>query len=58
MLVDAESKEIPGAAFPGLNVDEVVNVLLDVMHARQPYIVVSRAVHIHPIVSEFLPTVL
>jgi hypothetical protein len=28
------------------------------MYARAPYTVVARAVHIHPTVSELLPTVL
>ena len=38
--------------------DEVVHVLLDVMYAKAPYTVVQRAMHIHPTVAEFLPTVL
>ena len=38
--------------------DEVVQVLLDVMYAKAPYTVVQRAMHIHPTVAEFLPTVL
>jgi len=58
ILVDADSKEILGAALLGLNGDEAVHALLDVMYAQQPYTVVSRAVHIHPTVSELIPTVL
>ena len=58
ILADADSKEILGAALLGLNGDEAVHGLLDVMYARQPYTVVSRAVHIHPTVSELIPTVL
>ena len=38
--------------------DEVVHVLLDAMYAKAPYTVVQRAMHIHPTVPEFLPTVL
>jgi pyruvate/2-oxoglutarate dehydrogenase complex dihydrolipoamide dehydrogenase (E3) component len=58
VLVDAESKLLLGAAILGLNGDEVIHTLLDVMAARQPYTVVSRAMHIHPTVSELLPTLL
>ena len=49
---------ILGAAILGTGGDEVVHVLLDVMYAKAPYTVVQRAMHIHPTVAEFLPTVL
>jgi len=58
VLVDADTQEILGAAILGLNGDEVVHGLLDVMYAKAPYTVISRAVHIHPTVSELIPTVL
>jgi pyruvate/2-oxoglutarate dehydrogenase complex dihydrolipoamide dehydrogenase (E3) component len=56
--VDAETKQILGAAILGTGGDEVVQVLLDMMYAKAPYTVVQRAMHIHPTVTEFLPTVL
>jgi len=56
--VDAETKQILGAAILGTGGDEVVQVLLEVMYAKAPYTVVQRAMHIHPTVAEFLPTVL
>jgi len=56
--VDAETKQILGAAILGTGGDEVVHVLLDLMYAKAPYTVVQRAMHIHPTVSEILPTVL
>ena len=56
--VDAETKQILGAAILGTGGDEVVQVLLDVMYAKAPYTVVQRAMHIHPTVTEYLPTVL
>jgi pyruvate/2-oxoglutarate dehydrogenase complex dihydrolipoamide dehydrogenase (E3) component len=56
--VDAETKQILGAAILGTGGDEVVQVLLDVMYAKAPYTLVQRAMHIHPTVAEFLPTVL
>jgi len=58
VIVDAETEEILGASLLGLNGDEAVHTLLDVMYAQQPYTVISRAVHIHPTVSELIPTVL
>ena len=58
VLVDADTQLLLGAAILGLNGDEVVHALLDVMAARQPYTVVSRAMHIHPTVSELVPTLL
>ena len=58
VLVDATSKQLMGAAILGLNGDEVVHSLLDMMTARQPYTVIARAVHIHPTVSELVPTLL
>jgi pyruvate/2-oxoglutarate dehydrogenase complex dihydrolipoamide dehydrogenase (E3) component len=58
IAVDAQTKQILGAAVLGTGGDEVVQVLLDVMYAKAPYTVVQRAMHIHPTVAEYLPTVL
>lgn len=58
VLVDADSKLLLGAAILGLNGDEVVHALLDVMAAGQPYTAISRTMHIHPTVSELVPTLL
>ena len=58
VLVDADSRRILGAAILGLNGDEVIHALLDVMAAGLPYTAVSRTVHIHPTVSELVPTLL
>ncbi|HKB55500.1 MAG TPA: FAD-containing oxidoreductase [Ramlibacter sp.] len=58
VLVDAGSQRLLGAAILGLNGDEVVHSLLDVMAADRPYTVISRAMHIHPTVSELLPTLM
>ena len=58
VLVDADSKELLGAAVLGLNGDEVVHSILDVMYAGVPFTTLQRAVHIHPTVTEFIPTLL
>jgi len=58
VLVDADSGELLGAALLGWNADEVVHSLLDVMYAKSPYTTIQRAVHIHPTVTELIPTLL
>jgi pyruvate/2-oxoglutarate dehydrogenase complex dihydrolipoamide dehydrogenase (E3) component len=58
VLVDADTQLLLGAAILGLNGDEVVHTLLDMMAARQPYTVIARAMHIHPTVTELVPTLL
>ena len=58
VLVDADSKEILGATILGTGGDEVIHCLLDMMYARAPYTVMQRAMHIHPTVSELIPTIL
>jgi pyruvate/2-oxoglutarate dehydrogenase complex dihydrolipoamide dehydrogenase (E3) component len=58
VLVDAESKKILGASILGVGGDEAIHCLLDVMYADAPYTTIQRAVHIHPTVSELIPTVL
>jgi pyruvate/2-oxoglutarate dehydrogenase complex dihydrolipoamide dehydrogenase (E3) component len=58
ICVDAETKQILGAAILGVGGDEVIHVLLDAMYAKAPYTVIERAMNIHPTVSEFLPTIL
>jgi pyruvate/2-oxoglutarate dehydrogenase complex dihydrolipoamide dehydrogenase (E3) component len=58
VLVDADSRELLGAAILGLNGDEIVHSLLDVMYAKKPYTTIQRAVHIHPTVTELVPTLL
>jgi pyruvate/2-oxoglutarate dehydrogenase complex dihydrolipoamide dehydrogenase (E3) component len=57
-LVDAESREILGASILGTGGDEAIHCVLDTMYAKAPCDVLQRAVHIHPTVSELIPTVL
>lgn len=58
ILVDKETNRILGASLLGLAGDEVAHCILDVMYAKAPASVLQRAVHIHPTVSEFVPTML
>jgi pyruvate/2-oxoglutarate dehydrogenase complex dihydrolipoamide dehydrogenase (E3) component len=55
IIVDAESKQLLGAALLGIEGDEVVQGLLDMMYAKAPYTVIRRAMHIHPTVYEMIP---
>jgi pyruvate/2-oxoglutarate dehydrogenase complex dihydrolipoamide dehydrogenase (E3) component len=57
IVVDAQSEEILGAAILGTGGDEAIHCILDTMYAKAPYPVLKRAMHIHPTVSELLPTV-
>lgn len=58
VVVDAETEEILGASILGVGGDEVVHLILDVMTAKLPYTAISRTMHIHPTVSELIPTLL
>jgi pyruvate/2-oxoglutarate dehydrogenase complex dihydrolipoamide dehydrogenase (E3) component len=58
ILVDAESKEILGAAFLGTSGDEAIHCVIDAMYAKMPYTSLERAMHIHPTVAEFIPGIL
>jgi pyruvate/2-oxoglutarate dehydrogenase complex dihydrolipoamide dehydrogenase (E3) component len=58
ILVDKETKQFLGASFFGLNGDEIIHTVLDQMYAKAPYTVMARAMHIHPTVTELLPTML
>jgi pyruvate/2-oxoglutarate dehydrogenase complex dihydrolipoamide dehydrogenase (E3) component len=58
IVVDAETGEILGAAILGTGGDEVIHSILDVMYAKAPYTTIQRAMHIHPTVSELIPTML
>ena len=58
IVVDATSKGILGAAILGTGGDEAIHCVLDAMYAKAPYPVLQRAMHIHPTVAEFIPTLL
>lgn len=58
ILVDAETKRILGATILGIGGDEIIHSVLDIMYADAPYTVIQRAMHIHPTVTELIPTML
>ena len=57
-LIDADTQRILGATLLGIEADEAIHCLLDVMTAGLPYTAISRTMHIHPTVSELIPTML
>jgi pyruvate/2-oxoglutarate dehydrogenase complex dihydrolipoamide dehydrogenase (E3) component len=58
VVVDAGTHQILGAAIFGVGGDEVIHAILDVMSAKAPYDTLARTMHIHPTVSELVPTML
>jgi pyruvate/2-oxoglutarate dehydrogenase complex dihydrolipoamide dehydrogenase (E3) component len=58
IVVEADTKQILGAAVLGPGGDEVIHCILDLMYAKAPYSVMQRAMHIHPTVAEHIPTML
>jgi pyruvate/2-oxoglutarate dehydrogenase complex dihydrolipoamide dehydrogenase (E3) component len=58
IFVDADSKLILGASLFGIEADEAIHCIIDTMYAQRPYTTITHAVHIHPTVSELIPTVL
>jgi pyruvate/2-oxoglutarate dehydrogenase complex dihydrolipoamide dehydrogenase (E3) component len=58
IIVDAQNKEILGAAILGTSGDEAIHCILDTMYSKAPYTTLQQAMHIHPTVSELIPTIL
>jgi pyruvate/2-oxoglutarate dehydrogenase complex dihydrolipoamide dehydrogenase (E3) component len=58
VVVDARSKLILGASILGVGADEAIHSIIDVMAAKVPYTTLQNTMHIHPTVSELIPTIL
>ncbi len=58
VVVDAGSGAILGANILGVGGDEAIHGVLDIMSAKAPYTTLQHTMHIHPTVSELIPTVL
>jgi pyruvate/2-oxoglutarate dehydrogenase complex dihydrolipoamide dehydrogenase (E3) component len=57
VLVDAETQHILGATVFGTGGDEAIHCILTAMYAKQPASLLTHSMHIHPTVSELIPTV-
>ncbi|MFT4070046.1 FAD-containing oxidoreductase [Paraburkholderia sp.] len=58
VLADAKSKQILGAAIHGIEGDEAIHTFIDIMTAAAPYPTLQYAMHVHPTISELVPTLL
>ncbi|MCG9793032.1 mercuric reductase [Flavobacterium algicola] len=58
VVIDADTKLFLGACVLGVGGDEIISGITNMMYAKQPYTVIKNAVHIHPTVSELIPTML
>ncbi|MFM0720336.1 FAD-containing oxidoreductase [Paraburkholderia strydomiana] len=58
VMADAQSKRILGAAIHGVEGDEAIHTFIDIMTAGAPYPTLQYAMHIHPTISELVPTLL
>jgi pyruvate/2-oxoglutarate dehydrogenase complex dihydrolipoamide dehydrogenase (E3) component len=58
VMADAQSKRILGAAIHGVEGDEAIHTFIDIMTAEAPYPTLQYAMHIHPTISELVPTLL
>jgi pyruvate/2-oxoglutarate dehydrogenase complex dihydrolipoamide dehydrogenase (E3) component len=58
ILVDADTEEILGATFFGLNGDDIVQQIGLAIQAKVGYRAVRDALPIHPTVAEFIPSLL
>ncbi len=56
LVVDGDTQKVLGVAMLGIEADELVQSILNLMYAEAPYTVIERAMYIHPTVSEYLPT--
>lgn len=57
-VIDAKTNLFLGACVLGVGGDEIINGITNLMYGKQPYTVFRDAVHIHPTVSELIPTML
>ena len=58
VVIDAQTHQFLGACILGVGGDEIISGITNLMYAKQPYTVLRDAVHLHPTVSELLPTML
>jgi pyruvate/2-oxoglutarate dehydrogenase complex dihydrolipoamide dehydrogenase (E3) component len=57
VVVDADTDAILGAAILGVEGDEAIHAILDMMASGQPARRFTEIMHVHPTVSELIPTV-
>lgn len=55
ILVDADTRLVLGASIFGIEGDEMVQAVIDIMAGGVTADTIARTMHIHPTISEFLP---
>jgi pyruvate/2-oxoglutarate dehydrogenase complex dihydrolipoamide dehydrogenase (E3) component len=58
IFIEDNTNKILGATFLGVGADEYIHTIIDMMYAGASFEVVRDAVHIHPTISELIPTML
>ena len=58
IFIEAETNKVLGATFVGPGADEYIHTVIDQMYAGNSYEIIRDAVHIHPTISELIPTLL
>lgn len=58
IYIEDNSEKILGATFLGTGADEYIHTIIDQMYAGQSFTIIRDAVHIHPTISELIPTML
>lgn len=58
IFINAETGQILGATFLGTGADEYIHTVIDQMYSGASYEVIRDAIHIHPTISELIPTML
>lgn len=58
IFIENDTNKILGATFLGAGADEYIHTVIDQMYAGASYEVIRDAIHIHPTMSELLPTML
>lgn len=58
IYIEESTERFLGATFLGTGADEYIHAVIDQMYAGQSHTVIRDAVHIHPTVSELIPTML
>ncbi len=58
IFIENDTNKILGATFLGAGADEYIHTVIDQMYAGASYEIIRDAIHIHPTVSELIPTML
>lgn len=57
-VIDAKTNQFLGACVLGVGGDEIISGITNLMYAKQPYTMLRDSIHLHPTVSELIPTML